>query len=966
MADETIRIDTRIDTDSAERDLDELKRKLKDTSTEGKKGFNEAGKALDTADKSTKGLTVSMSSLKKALTGLSISTVAYKVAQGVKDIYVTTEEAYASIRKASTMFGDVAVDQENLVNKLSKIAADTGSEIATLGEAVYQAMSAGIAPTEDMSDVLSAVEKSAKLASGGFTDTETAMSASLSVLNAYKMDIKDLDKIQGILLQTQNKGVTTVGQLGSALSKVTPTASAFGVSFEQVASSIALMTKQGTSTEIAATALSTVLSELGKDGTTASDNLEKAAQSAGKTTTSFSGLLKEGMNVSEILSLMSDYATKNGLSMVDMFGSIEAGRAALQLAGDNTEDFNDILKSMSDTTGLVQESFEKTVTPADRLASSFNNLVVTVGTKMKPVWDDLLGSMADMLTKLTNQNTAGDKMKTSFDSLKTALDEYKKAEEQARIETNALNNSILSLAKTNLNRALYEASMSYTKSSKTISDYKDSIYRTDLTIERAQKNLDYYASKTEYTTDELQKMAAEERALAFQFERGEDFLASFNTQNDILTSNMTKRIELSAKLSEAEQTEADFVETLAMLYAEDAESAEFLLTAYPELTDKVKERSKAYVEQKKAIEGIVDAGQQLAENDPTETVVSGNSDLQESLDKVMDKYEKLADASDVLGDSYYTQEQYLKDLENLYAGALVEGIDASSDAMKNLADEIERIKGIIEKADDATVDWKGTWDDFRKQGYASLLKDISSAFDEIFQKESNLMKLEEELSDLSKEEYDNKEAIKTAQSDLDDAIARGNQSAIDNANEKLRKAKETLKTTQSTIEAVNKEKKAVEDGSSVWKAFGNSAMQSMASVLESLGSSLAAQAAAALIGMNWGGAALATAGSLAAYAAASWARSQKFASGGIVGGTSYSGDNVIARVNSGELILNMAQQDNVAKALSTLADMSGIGTSGGAGVNVYLSGASFYGLDEPAVGKAIYDNIQQLRYEGVI
>lgn len=219
---------------------------------------------------------------------------------------------------------------------------------------------------------------------------------------------------------------------------------------------------------------------------------------------------------------------------------------------------------------------------------------------------------------------------------------------------------------------------------------------------------------------------------------------------------------------------------------------------------------------------------------------------------------------------------------------------------------------------------------------------------------------------MAKEELDDKGAVEEAQSALDDAMARGNQSAIDSAEEKLRKAKETLKATQNTIEAVNKEKKAVEDGSSVWKAFGNSAMQSMASVLESLGSSLAAQAAAALIGMNWGGAALATAGSLAAYAAASWARSQKFASGGIVGGTSYSGDNVIARVNSGELILNMAQQDNVAKALSTLADMSGLGTSGGAGVNVYLSGASFYGLDEPAVGKAIYDNIRQLQYEGVI
>ena len=75
---------------------------------------------------------------------------------------------------------------------------------------------------------------------------------------------------------------------------------------------------------------------------------------------------------------------------------------------------------------------------------------------------------------------------------------------------------------------------------------------------------------------------------------------------------------------------------------------------------------------------------------------------------------------------------------------------------------------------------------------------------------------------------------------------------------------------------------------------------------------------------------------------------------------------MIARVNSGELILNMAQQDNVANALSALADMSGIGGAGGAGVNIYLSGASFYGLDEPAVGKAIYDNIRQLQYEGVI
>lgn len=968
MADETIRIDTRIDTDSAERDLDELKKKLKDTSAEGKKGFNEAGKALDTADKSTKGLTVSMSSLKKALTGLSISTVAYKVAQGVKDIYVTTEEAYASIRKASTMFGDVAVDQENLVNKLSKIAADTGSEISTLGEAVYQAMSAGIAPTEDMSDVLSAVEKSAKLASGGFTDTETAMSATLSVLNAYKMDIKDLDKIQGILLQTQNKGVTTVGQLGSALSKVTPTASAFGVSFEQVASSIALMTKQGTSTEIAATALSTVLSELGKDGTTASDNLEKAAQSAGKTTTSFSGLLKEGMNVSEILSLMSDYATKNGLSMVDMFGSIEAGRAALQLAGENTSDFNDILASMGDTAGLVGEAFEKTVTPADKLSSAFNNLVVSVGTKMKPAWDDLLTSMADMLTKLTNQGTAGDKMKTSFDTLKTALDEYKKAEEQARIETDMLNNSILSIAKTNLNRALNDASSAYSKNMYAVEEYDASLKKIEESMATAKDRMDQIAKATGNTTEQLQRMSEEDRKLEFVgIENGIYMYETFMAQWDQYIAKSNKFIETEGKKNDAIQAETDMIETLAMLYAEDAETAEFLLTAYPKLTEKVRERSKAYVEQGKALETIVNAGQELAENDPAETVTSGNLDLQASLDNVIAKYGKLTEASDVLGDSYYSQEQYLKDLENLYAQGLVDGLDSSSDAMNRLELIIKRLKKEIEDTSDTTGEFKDSLESLINSTVTAGLKSTSALFDEIFQKEENVKKLTAELAELYQDEKGIQEDLADAQYEYQVALDHGSEQEKRNAEEKIRNVEKSLKSTRDLIQATEKEKKSVEDGSTAWKAWANAGMQALASVLEGLAGELAAKAALALFDWStmWKSPLLA-AGSVAAYAAASWARSQKFASGGIVGGTSYSGDNVLARVNSGELILNMAQQDNVAKVLSTLADMSGLGTSGGAGVNVYLSGASFYGLDEPAVGKAIYDNIQQLHYEGVI
>lgn len=43
----------------------------------------------------------------------------------------------------------------------------------------------------------------------------------------------------------------------------------------------------------------------------------------------------------------------------------------------------------------------------------------------------------------------------------------------------------------------------------------------------------------------------------------------------------------------------------------------------------------------------------------------------------------------------------------------------------------------------------------------------------------------------------------------------------------------------------------------------------------------------------------------------------KFATGGIVGGASYSGDNMLARVNSGEMILNAGQQANLFKMVNT-------------------------------------------------
>ncbi len=72
-------------------------------------------------------------------------------------------------------------------------------------------------------------------------------------------------------------------------------------------------------------------------------------------------------------------------------------------------------------------------------------------------------------------------------------------------------------------------------------------------------------------------------------------------------------------------------------------------------------------------------------------------------------------------------------------------------------------------------------------------------------------------------------------------------------------------------------------------------------------------------------------------AALSTAKSQKFAGGGIVGGNSYTGDRVTAQVNSGEMILNKAQQANLFKMINN-------GVSGSNQVEFHISGTDLVGV----------------------
>lgn len=160
--------------------------------------------------------------------------------------------------------------------------------------------------------------------------------------------------------------------------------------------------------------------------------------------------------------------------------------------------------------------------------------------------------------------------------------------------------------------------------------------------------------------------------------------------------------------------------------------------------------------------------------------------------------------------------------------------------------------------------------------------------------------------------------------------------------ENLTKANVALATTISLVDSLGVAFSNAEDQST-------RNLQGMTNIISSLASAAmglieiykasgiaAGTASAAAMPFPYNLAAIATVVStlLSIYSNADKMKKKKFAEGGIVGGTSYSGDKLFAMVNSGEMILNKRQQGN-------LANMIG---GGGGQVEFHISGDALVGV----------------------
>ena len=215
--------------------------------------------------------------------------------------------------------------------------------------ALYEALGAGIPPD----NIFEFLETAQKLAKGGVTDLATSVDGLSSVVNAYGSDVISAGEASDIMFKIVGLGKDTLDDVAGSLFNVTPIASALGVSFEDVGAAMAVLSSKGTPVSVATTQIRSVLGELGKDGTKVADIFKE------RTGKSFQQFIADGGNLSNALHIIDDAAYESGLSMMDMFGSIEAGSAALSLMEGGGEAFASAIGQMENAAGSTEAAYDQ-------------------------------------------------------------------------------------------------------------------------------------------------------------------------------------------------------------------------------------------------------------------------------------------------------------------------------------------------------------------------------------------------------------------------------------------------------------------------------------------------------------------------------------------------------------------------------------------------------------------------------
>lgn len=281
------------------------------------------------------------------------------------------------------------------------LAGTTAQAPQELAEALYFLASAGL----DANQIMPTLEMSAKASASGLGETADIARLTANALNAYAKSGLTAANVTDTLVAAVREGTAEPDEFADAMGRILPIASKAGVSFDEVAASLAGLSNIGLDVNEGVTAMRGLLMALEAPGTQAAQTLSDIGISTDEMRAAIAddGLLGA-------MRLLNEETGGNIDVMRKIIPNVRALTAQFGLTGQEADKMTDIFHNVANSTGDIDEAFATTAKgPQFKFQQSLAKLQVTaieVGQEILPAITTIVRKVGDLAAAFNDLSPA--------------------------------------------------------------------------------------------------------------------------------------------------------------------------------------------------------------------------------------------------------------------------------------------------------------------------------------------------------------------------------------------------------------------------------------------------------------------------------------------------------------------------------------------------------------------------------
>lgn len=270
-----------------------------------------------------------------------------------------TEESRSfggAMAAANTMAGKSGEDFAKLKDQVAELSHAIPIARDELANGLYQVISNGV-PEDNWIEFLN---KSARASVGGIADLGETVKVTSTIIKNYGLRWSDAGSIQDKIQLTAKNGVTSFEQLAQALPRVTSQAATLGVSVDELMATFSTLTGVSGNTAEVSTQLAAIFTALIKPSSEAAQMAQQMGIQFDAAAIKAAGGMEQFLV--SLDKSVKQYSASSGVLEQEvygkLFGSAESLRALTPLTGKLAEKFRENVADMKDSAGTIDDAFD--------------------------------------------------------------------------------------------------------------------------------------------------------------------------------------------------------------------------------------------------------------------------------------------------------------------------------------------------------------------------------------------------------------------------------------------------------------------------------------------------------------------------------------------------------------------------------------------------------------------------------